>query len=185
MRKFLSLFLLANSVGTIAQSAGDFRSISSGSWTLSSTWERYSSTGVWQASGVGENSPGQIPSSTNDVTILANHTVTVSLTGTKACKSVTVNANGKLCSNNTNIANNFYIDVFGDIICNGQIGNTNVYDAICFNVNGNNCTISGNGIFDASRLRKDDNTNVTTNLIIARNVTLHSGSTALYSNIIY
>ncbi|MBN8835972.1 MAG: T9SS type A sorting domain-containing protein [Sphingobacteriia bacterium] len=182
MRTVLLIILLGWVINLQAQVAGDFRSAISGSWTSPSTWERYSSTGVWQASGVGENNPGLIPTSVNDVTIQANHSVALPTSGARNCKNLTVNSNGKLFCNNSNVNNSYYLDVYGDIICNGQIGNGNTYDAICFNIEGVNCSISGTGLFDASRIRKGTNTNVTTNLTITRNINLHYGSTVLFNN---
>ncbi|MGK4568324.1 hypothetical protein [Flavobacterium sp. 3HN19-14] len=88
--------------------AGDFRSTTSGSWAVSTTWERYNGS-VWQASGVGSNNPGQTPTATSSVYIQTGNTVT--LTANSACKDLhlnntaasrlalgtfTLNVNGKL-----------------------------------------------------------------------------------------
>ena len=63
------LFLLGNSYRLSAQSEGDYRSIASGSWSATSTWERFTS-GVWVAA-------PSAPTSTDGVIDIRNgHTVT-------------------------------------------------------------------------------------------------------------
>ncbi len=163
------------------QVTGDFRSVVSGSWTAASTWQRYSSGGVWESSGVGENSPGQIPGITVSATIQNTHTVTVPYTGTRQCKNLVVNAGGKIFSNNSNTSGNpSYLDVYGNITCNGITGNGNTYDALCFNIEGSSCVISGTGNVTVSRIRKSTATNAITNLTISMDVTCRYNGTAIY-----
>jgi hypothetical protein len=58
------LFVLLVTSDSYAQNDGDLRSIlNSGNWNDPLTWERYDAPNdIWEASGVGANNPGQIPS---------------------------------------------------------------------------------------------------------------------------
>jgi hypothetical protein len=66
-------------LGSVAwtQAAGDFRSLATGNWSATGTWERYSSTATWEAFGVGDNTGTGIPASTSAVVIRDGHTVTI------------------------------------------------------------------------------------------------------------
>jgi len=146
-------------------SAGNIVSAQSGNWGSTSTW-------------VG----GVVPTGADSVVILNGDTVLVESSG-KSCYSLTVEAGGKLFTNNSSTGSNpRYIYIFGNILCNGTIGNGSTYDLIGFNVEGDTCQISGNGMFNASRIRKYLNDSDTTTLIISRLVTLRIGGTALYNN---
>ena len=82
----LFLFVLSFT-NDYAQVTGDFRSLATGNWSAPGSWQRYSSTGVWQNSGVGENSPGQVPGvgiANGNVTILNGHTVTFDMSNATA-----------------------------------------------------------------------------------------------------
>ncbi|NQV03610.1 MAG: T9SS type A sorting domain-containing protein, partial [Bacteroidia bacterium] len=75
-----------------------------------------------------------------------------------------------------------YLYTYGDILCHGQIGNGTTYDRIGFNIEGTSCTISGGGVFNASRIRKYKNDHDTTTLTISMNLSLDYGGTAFYNN---
>src|SRR5579872_1607629 len=91
-----SLFLLLLFItfsGSFAQVTGDFRSLATGNWSASTTWQRYSSGGVWEISGIGENNPGQVPgvgSASGNVTIQNLTTVTFDMTNAVAIASLSV-----------------------------------------------------------------------------------------------
>ncbi len=74
----LTLIVILHLGLLFAQSPGDFRSIvASGNYNAANSWERYSSGGVWQANGVGENNPGKIPTSLNSVFIQTGHVISL------------------------------------------------------------------------------------------------------------
>ena len=76
-----------------AQVTGDFRSAAGGVWSASATWQRYSSTGVWQNTGVGENNPGQVPGvgvASGSVTIQNTDTVTLDITNATSITNLTI-----------------------------------------------------------------------------------------------
>ena len=98
------------------QATGDFRSFVSGNWNAPGTWERFSSTAVWQGNGVGENT-GLTPSASNAAFIQTAHLITLTQNesvgdlhlcsgttstsssatqGKIALASFTLNVNGKL-----------------------------------------------------------------------------------------
>ena len=145
--------------------AADIVSAQSGNWGNASTW-------------VG----GVVPTKFDSVTIQSGDTVVVEASG-KSCLNLTVESGGVLYTNNSSTGSNpRYIYIYGNIICNGRIGNGSTYDLIGFNVEGDSCVITGSGVFDASRIRKYQNESDTTTLIINRLVTLRIGGTALYNN---
>ncbi len=174
------LFVFFNS-GSKGQAIGDFISIASGNWTSSSTWGIVSGTGpiTWTPSGGG-------PAAGNNVFVRSGHVVFIPVGGLYYCTNLTVEPTGQLYTANSIPGNNTYITVSGNILCNGQIGNAPTFDNICFNIEGANCTISGAGIFDACRLRKNTAAPViTTNLTISININLWfaaSSTTQLYNN---
>ncbi|TSA51154.1 MAG: T9SS C-terminal target domain-containing protein, partial [Sphingobacteriales bacterium] len=161
-----------------ASFAGDFQSLTSGNWNDFNTWQIFSG-GTWINA-----VSGQWPNSaTSSVTVRAGHTVTVNGSGPYMAKDLTVASSGKLFCNTTTV--NKYLDIYGNITCNGTIGNSPSYDDISFDIDAASCTITGTGTFACTRIRKDNNTNLTTNLIIDMNVqTLWntSSSTQLYNN---
>lgn len=169
----ITFFILIGSFSDLsAQAIGDYRSVASGVWANASTWQKW--TGSWVAA-------GSAPAATNNVTILIGHIVTLTVSG--ACKDLTVDAGGQFFTNST--STNIYINVSGIIVCNGIIGNGVTFDALSFNIESINCTITGTGAFDASRMRKSATTNLTTNLFINRDVRLRFGGgkqTQIYNN---
>jgi hypothetical protein len=161
---------------------GDFRSrVTSGNWSNYLTWERYNGSAWVNATA------GQFPdNTTTTVTILNGQTITVDgASDPYDVNNIIVASGGKLYANLT--SGNRYLNVYGDITCNGTIGNGSTFDGISFNIEGLKVTISGTGTFDASRIRKNTNTpNATSDLIIAMNVNLRWNSasgTTIYNNV--
>ena len=85
--------ILATSSGGWAQVTGDFRSLGSGNWSASGSWQRYSSTSVWENSGIGQNNPGQVPGvgvASGNIAIQNGHTITLDMTNAVAIASLTI-----------------------------------------------------------------------------------------------
>jgi uncharacterized repeat protein (TIGR02543 family) len=163
----------------LAYAVGDYRTKQNGNWGTSSTWEKWDGS-AWSSS---SNVPN---SSTANVFVL--HTVDVNGSGTPPwdVNNLTVQLGGKLWCNSFS-GNNDYIQVYGDILCDGTIGST-AGDDISFDIaGGNDCNISGTGSFTASRLRKDSdiNTGQNSNVTIDMDVRLtwsSASGTVLYNN---
>lgn len=152
--------------------AGDFRSVAGSnlSYTASSTWQTYNGSSWVTASSA--------PTANANVLIQSGSTVVLntSQSGT-ALKNLTVSAGGKIYANDSTYSGNRYLTIYGDITCYGTIGNgAGRYDNISFNMEGNPTTISGTGMFNGSRLRKNFSVNTTSTLIIAMNVGLKFAS---------
>ncbi|MBK9415548.1 MAG: T9SS type A sorting domain-containing protein [Bacteroidetes bacterium] len=179
--KLILLFLLISSIQVAnGQVIGDYISIVSGNWTASSTWGVVTGTGplTWSAA------PGQ-PAAGNNVFVRSGHTVIIPVSGSYFCTNLTVESAGKLYTNNSVAGNNTYINVSGNITCNGTIGNSPLLDNISFNIESASCLISGTGVFDACRLRKNGSAVLTTNLTISMNLNLWfaaASTTQLYNN---
>ncbi|MCX6290527.1 MAG: hypothetical protein NT126_02030, partial [Bacteroidetes bacterium] len=158
---FLSLlFLVISSLSSLGYTYnnGDYRTIASGNWTTVTIWNQMVA-GSWVFT-------GGTPSSGDNAYIA--HTVVVN-TSNRPCKNLVVEPTGVLY---TLSATNAYVDVYGDIICDGVIGNGTTFDGVAFNIEGPSCTVTGTGTFDAARIRKLTALNVTTNLFINRNINL-------------
>ena len=172
------VFMLFSSWGQ-AQILNDFGTIASGTYTDPTIWRQWD--------GVGWNTvPATFPNgSTQNVFIRGGHTVTLPAPGPYNAGNLNVEAGGKLYTNNP--VTNVYISVWGsNIICNGEIGNGAAFDGIAFNIDGPNCTITGNGTFTASRIRKNSTINATTLLVVATDVTLRwdiNSNIQFYNNI--
>ena len=156
---------------------GDLGSTSSGNWTSPATWSSWNGAAWVLPGGSGT------PSSLTNVFILTGTIVDLS-SSPQPCLNLKVETGGKLWSGP---GSNFYISVYGStLICDGIIGNGAIFDQISFNIESANCTISGIGTFDASRMRKSSNINLITNLIISRDINLRwnsaSASAQLYNN---
>ncbi len=169
----------SSTISILAYAVGDYRTKQNGNWGTSSTWEKWDGS-AWSSS---SNVPN---SSTANVFVL--HTVDVNGSGTPPwdVNNLTVQLGGKLWCNSFS-GNNDYIQVYGDILCDGTIGSTSG-DDISFDIaGGNDCNISGTGSFTASRLRKDSdintgqNSNVTIDIDVRLTWSSASG-TVLYNN---
>ncbi|MEI7492488.1 MAG: T9SS type A sorting domain-containing protein [Bacteroidota bacterium] len=143
--------------------AAEIITVQSGPWTSTTTW-----------------AGGAVPVQSDNVIVKTGHIVTIPSSGTKSCTNLTVETGGKLYANTG--GSQRYVDIYGNIICNGIVGNGNVYDGISFNIESNNCLISGCGSFDASRIRKNTGLNPSTSLTIAMNVNLRYNGTAIFNN---
>ncbi len=168
---FFSVFVFLTSI-LIAQTVGDYRSQATGNWGVASTWQRY--TGSSWVTAVVQ------PSSSTNVTIMSEHTVTIEATG-KSCKNLTINSSGEL---QTSVSTGAELYVYGNITCDGDLIRTSDEQGIYLSIEGPNCTISGYGNIDIKEIYKQFNTNATTNLIINRDLYLkvYSGNPYFFSN---
>lgn len=197
---FTIVLITALVSNTVAQVAGDFRSVGTGNWSASGTWQRYSSGGVWQNSGTGENSPGKVPgvgTANGNVTILNTHVVTLDMTNATSIASLTIGSgasgtlqfetatnrtltiagNTSILAGGTLLAQNAGAQA-GSIIIGGDLSNAgtinlrqNATRYADMTINGT--SLSGNGTYTSFR-----------NLTIGGSVTNSSSSTLnLYGNL--
>ncbi|MEI6506845.1 MAG: T9SS type A sorting domain-containing protein [Bacteroidota bacterium] len=166
-----------NTITIDAGTYGDFRSAATGNWSATSSWQTYSSIGTWVSASVAPTTASFV---SKNVTILNGHTITADGTATQYCKNLTINNGGILYAAGATAR---FINVYGNITCNGTIGNGSTYDGIGFDVEGTSCTISGSGNFDCARIAKNSITNITTNLTFDMNVNCRYNGAAIYVNI--
>lgn len=113
-----------------------------------------------------------------DVVVQTGHTVDITVSGPDM-KSLTVQNGGKIYANNS--LSPEYIDIFGNVVNNGTIGNGNTTDLISFNLKGTAAiTFSGNGAYDLGRIRKDAGSTGVVN--INSNMNLRFAGAVVYNN---
>ncbi len=153
----------------------NYRSKQSGAWTQISTWD-FSTDGVTWSPAV------DFPDNVNANIIIRSTDTVTKLTADvnpRNVKNITVQAGGFLF---TNVVNNNYINVYGNIICDGTIGSST--DNISFNIEGVRDTIRGAGSFTCQRIRKNSIGNPETSLYIDMNVTAKwAASASLFNNV--
>lgn len=164
--------------GTIPQATAtttilNFRSLISGAWNSASTWEINNGTGWAPAT-------TEVPVyRTSDVLIRNGHTITVP-NNLGTAFNLALEPGSLLYTNVT--TPNRYVYVYGDILNDGTIGSAT--DAIGFDIEGPTCTISGSGVFFASRMAKFTTFAPVTDLTIDQNIMLtytHATNDALYN----
>lgn len=156
---------------------GDFGfTATSGNWgTTNANWKQWDGSG-WNTT------PSGAPTASDNVFILAGKTCIVEVSG-KNCKNLTIENSGLLYTNLSTLGSSRFINVFGNITCNGTVGNGNTFDQVSFRIEGTSCLISGTGTFNAGRLSKNATTNEATTVTIDMNMNLRYGGTALFNNI--
>lgn len=136
-----------------AQSAGDYRSQTSGNWNTASNWQIYSTSSGWSTA---TSKPG----SSRNVTIKEGHTIT--LDGSNSCNNLTVETGAVLNSAVNAAESTYYIRVGGvsgsnAVVQNdGLIGSTNgVGDGIILEAAAAaaSTVIKGSGVCQVARLR--------------------------------
>ena len=151
----------------VTSATPNYRSKTSGNWNAAGTWEIQIS-GNWYDAPDFPNSPNKV------VTVLNGHTIAVTDNNGK-CGNLTIDTGGKLWKNSPSSAS--YLYVYGNILNNGTIGSSDggvTPSALGFDIEGTSCLISGTGTFDAWRMAKFTNANVTTNIIIDQDITLRN-----------
>ena len=112
---FLGICLLLVAAPVYSQSVGDFRSVASGLWDSTATWEVYNGT-TWDPATIAPND------TTASVTVSAGDTVGYNFSSRK-CYNLTVEAGALFYANTASTTNNRYIRVYGDTIkVDGTLG---------------------------------------------------------------
>jgi hypothetical protein len=112
-----------------------------------------------------------------DVVIQVGHTVDLTVSG-HDMKSLTVNPGGKIYANYA--VSPEYIDIFGNVVNNGIIGNGSTLDLISFNWKGTNPIVfSGTGTYNLGRMRKESG--ASGSITIDANMNLGFAGAVLYN----
>lgn len=138
---------------------------------------------IWSTSPTGTGSTISSFTSNINLDIQSGNTVTVPLNNINI-GSITVESGGQLWVGSSTSE---YFNLFGDIICNGTLGDVNAGDGLSLNIEDGNHTISGTGTINLSRIRKSDQNSAsgTATLNINSNMTLSfagASGAAIYSN---
>ncbi len=138
--------------GADCPTLGDFRSRASGSWTNANSWQVYSYDGssqTWSWIDTTED-PNNVAV---NVTIRNGDTIELSISGSVDVNNLVVESGATLVRNSTSCSAVRYINLAGDIINNGVIGNGATPDALGLQILAGDHTITGSGSFDAYRIR--------------------------------
>jgi hypothetical protein len=162
---------------------GDYMTRATGNWNQNTTWKKFTGI-IWE-----DCASGDFPDNTDVSTFVLNtHTITVPNSLYKI-KNLTIDNGGKVYRNNTSATQIVYLSLYGNIICNGEIGNGTTNDAIAFHIQQGSHTISGSGTFNAFRIRNSNETpNIgSSSLTIDMNINLRwdastGGTNAIYNN---
>lgn len=115
-----------------------------------------------------------------DYVVQNGHTVTLSGSGNVGLtiNNLTVENGGSLVANG---ATNRYLNILGDITCDGNIGGA--ANGMSFNLEHGTHVISGSGSFDGGRLLKSNvnGMSATTNLLIDMDLDLHFAGSNMYN----
>ncbi len=175
---FVLLVFFCNSV--FGQAVGDFGSIASGNYNVSTTWGIWNGT-IWSPAPAGAVAGVNYPDRTKNVFITTGTTVVMNVSNLQ-CNTLDVQAGGKIWNNT---ATNCYLNIHGDIICNGIIGNGVIFDGLSLGIESLVCNVTGTGTFDVSRIRKNTSFNRSTQFNIYRDINIRFNSSSqvqIYNN---
>jgi hypothetical protein len=175
--------------GQYCPQIGDFETRETGNWTAIGTWNTYnyipaSQTRAWQ------NAVSEPNTANTNVYIRSGHTVTLNL-GPRSINNLFIE-NGARLFRNSSSCSAAYLNLSGDIICNGDFGNGETPDALDLNIQAGSHRIQGNGSFNGWRIRlSDDSSNgsvlgnaaleIDINIVLRYEASC-GGSNAIYSN---
>lgn len=141
--------------GEYCPQIGDYQTIGSNTWATVGIWQTYNYVSA-DKSRVWQNAASQPNNAAINVYVRNAHTVTLS-DGPKSINNLIIDNGGRLYRSSTAFLT--YLNLGGDILCDGNIGNGTTSDALGFNVQEGDHTISGNGNFNCWRIRLSDENN--------------------------
>jgi hypothetical protein len=139
--------------GSNCPELGDYRTRASGEWVATDVWQTYvynATTQVWEWQDVTSHPD----SDTVNAYIITGDTIAVTVSS-KFVNNLEVQSGAKLFRDATDCSNR-YLNIVGDIVCDGQIGNGSTPDALGLNIQAGTHTFSGSGVFDVNRIRLSD-----------------------------
>ena len=172
-----------NSVGASNQNLNLTGNIVPSTWYSVSSGNINGST-VWSATPTGLPDPIAYSKFRSDVSLVIQTGTTILLPSSLAAtpvKNLTIQSGGRLWRNSSLTGNMIYLNIFGNIVNNGEIGNGTTFDACGFQIEGN-CQFSGTGIHNLGRVRKNTNTPTSSLSIMTDSVNIRFPGLALYNN---
>lgn len=116
-----------------------------------------------------------------NIIIQSGHVVSLNTSPLNA-RDIIVNAGGQLIATGTGTGDMKYINLFGSITNNGEIGTGATFNPIGLNIEGANCLVTGTGNTNLGRVRKNGSANLTSVFRTNRAVNIRFfGGTALYN----
>jgi hypothetical protein len=185
--------MIPTSVGTFT---GSITHITSGAVTqtqnltgnvVPSTWYSVASgningAAVWSSTPSGSPDPIAYSKFRSDVSLIiqSSHIVALVSLAPTNLKDLTINSGGKLWRNSSSTANMVYLNVYGNITNNGEIGNGTTFDAVGINIEGN-CNFTGVGNHNIGRLRKNTSSLTSTLTISTDSINVRFPGLGLYN----
>jgi hypothetical protein len=172
-----------NSVGAVNQILNLTGNVVPSTWYSVASGNINAGT-VWSSTPTGSPDPIAYSKFRNDVSLVIQTGTTVLLPSSLAAtpvKNLTIESGGKLWRNSNLTGNMIYLNIFGNIVNNGEIGNGTTFDACGFQIEGN-CQFSGTGIHNLGRVRKNTNTPNSSLTIMTDSVNIRFPGLALYNN---
>lgn len=117
-------------------------------------------------------------SQNTSIVIQSGHTVDITVSGVDV-KNLTVQSGGKFYANNPTTPE--YMNLYGNVMNSGTIGNGSTTDLISFQLRGTApITFSGSGSYDLGRIRKESGSSGT--VTISSNMNLRFSGACFYNN---
>jgi hypothetical protein len=137
---------------------------------------------VWSSTPSGSPDPIAHTKFRPDVSLIIQngHTILLASFPTNNLKDLTINSGGKLWRNSSSTSNMVYLNVYGNITNNGEIGNGTTFDAVGINIEGN-CNFTGVGIHNIGRVRKNTSSLTSTLTISTDSINVRFPGLGLYN----
>jgi hypothetical protein len=171
-----------NSVGATNQNLNLTGNVVPSTWYSVASGNINGST-VWSSTPTGSPDPIAYSKFRSDVSLVIQTGTTILLPSSLAAtpvKNLTIQSGGKLWRNSNLTGNMIYLNVFGNIVNNGEIGNGTTFDACGFQIEGI-CQYSGTGIHNLGRVRKNTSSSTSSLTIMTDSVHIRFPGLALYN----
>lgn len=158
-------------LGRILQSPDTYYSVSGGNF----------SDAIWSPSSTG--TVGSQVDFTPEINVVIQSGDNVILDAADVLvKNLTIQPSANLRAASSDFSNMRNVSIYGNLNVAGSIGNGTTFDAIGLNIEAPSTVISGAGIINVGRIRKQSNFNNTSNLTILSNMNVRFPGAAIYNN---
>ncbi|MCX6142506.1 MAG: hypothetical protein NTZ35_04730, partial [Ignavibacteriales bacterium] len=169
-RRFASVLILLISVASFVFGQSIYRTLSTGTWETTATWEKSTNGTTWSAATTA-------PTSADSVIIQSGHVVTLTSSG-KTCKSLNVQTGGQIRADFVQPTSSIrYIRVYGGVVqIDGVFGRTDSSDVLSLEAYGS-FIIQGSGTANVCRIRPGSSqSNLTITISMDMTLTYVGGS---------